>query len=246
MYNKDKYTKQKMVVVGAFILGILLAIYLKTLDPTKVYITLEEKRSIENRIETTKREIKKLNTMKSDYEQSLKKYKDVVKDKHKSINDLMEDDLTYLKEVSGYINVKGPGIVVTIKDSEKELEKDQNPNDLIVHDIDILRIINDLKKAGAEAIAINGERVLPLSKIKCSGATITVNNTTYGQPFIIKAIGNTDSLMAAIISPGSYANLIKDGYGIYVEAQVEEDIDVNSAKNINKSTKNLENIRVSK
>lgn len=235
MNTSDKYVKQKMVVIGAFILGILLAIYLKTLDPTKVYITLDKKKYIENQIEITEREIKKLNTMKLEYEQSLKKYEDVIKDSHKSINELMEDELNYVKIISGYLDVKGTGIIVTIKDSENELKNGQNPNDLIVHDIDILRIINDLKKAGAEAISINGERVLPLSKIKCSGATITVNNTTYGQPFIIKAIGNTDNLMASIISPGSYANLIKEGYGIYVEVEAEEAIYVNSIKNINKN-----------
>lgn len=235
MNNKSKNTKLKTVVVAAFILGILLAIYFKTLDPTKVYITLQEKKNIENQIEVTKTEIDKLKEVKSQYEESLKKYEAVVKNRYKSINDLMEDDLIYLKKISGDVVVKGPGIVVTIKDSEKELEQGQNPNDLIVHDIDILRIINDLKKAGAEAISINGERVLALSKIKCSGATITVNDTTYGQPFIIKAIGSTDSLMASIISPNSYANLIKEGYGIYVDVQAEEEIKVEPIKNINKN-----------
>lgn len=234
MNSSNKYTKQNMIIVGAFILGILLAIYLKTLDPTKVYITLDEKKYIENQIQIKKDKIDKLKLQKQESEQSLKKYEQVIKN-NLSLNKLMEEDLNHLKIISGYVDVKGPGIIVTIKDSENELKNGQNPNDLIVHDIDILRIINDLKKAGAEAISINGERVLPLSKIKCSGATITVNDTTYGQPFIIKAIGNTDSLIASIISPGSYSNLIKDGYGIYIEAKVQENIYINSTKNINKN-----------
>lgn len=234
MNSSNKYTKQNMIIVGAFILGILLAIYLKTLDPTKVYITLDEKKYIENQIQIKKDKIDKLKLQKQESEQSLKKYEQVIKN-NLSLNKLMEEDLNHLKIISGYVDVKGPGIIVTIKDSDNELKNGQNPNDLIVHDIDILRIINDLKKAGAEAISINGERVLPLSKIKCSGATITVNDTTYGQPFIIKAIGNTDSLIASIISPGSYSNLIKDGYGIYIEAKVQENIYINSTKNINKN-----------
>lgn len=234
MNSSNKHTKQNMIIVGAFILGILLAVYLKTLDPTKVYITLDEKKYIENQIQIKKEKIDKFKLQKQESEQSLKKYEQVIKN-NLSLNKLMEEDLNHLKIISGYVDVKGPGIIVTIKDSENELKNGQNPNDLIVHDIDILRIINDLKKAGAEAISINGERVLPLSKIKCSGATITVNDTTYGQPFIIKAIGNTDSLIASIISPGSYSNLIKDGYGIYIEAKVQENIYINSTKNINKN-----------
>lgn len=225
-----KRIEQKMVILGAFILGILISIYLKTLDSNKVYITLEEKKDMEYQINTKKNEIIRLSTIKKEYENELLKYEDVLEDSNKSVNNLMEENLSYLKQISGYTDVIGTGITITIKDSEKDLENGQNPNDLLVHDIDILRIINDLRKSGAEAISINGERVLPSSEIKCSGATITVNSTTYGQPFIIKAIGNGDSLMASILSPQSYANLLREGYGIFVEAKEDEDIVINSIK----------------
>ncbi len=80
------------------------------------------------------------------------------------------------------------------------------------------------------SIAINGERLLPLSKIKCSGATITVNDTTYGQPFIIEAIGDKETLAASVISPESYANLLKEGYGIYIKVEAKDYITINSYK----------------
>ena len=225
-----KRIKQKVVILGAFILGILISIYIKTLDDNDVYMTLEEKKEIENQIDITEREIKRLTSSKEEYQSTLREYEKTLEDSNKSINDLMEEDIAYLKKISGQISVVGPGITVTIKDSEKDLENGQNPNDLLVHDIDILRLINDLRESGAEAISINGERVLPLSKIKCSGATITINTTTYGQPFRIKAIGNVESLMAAILSPQSYANLLKEGYGIFVETKEENKILIDSIK----------------
>ncbi len=225
-----KMIKQKMVILGAFILGILISMYVKSLDTSKVYITLEKKKDIENKIEITKKEIKKLKESKLNYEDKLKDYDDIIKDENKSIEDLMESELEHLKEVSGFSKVIGNGIMITIEDSKKELNNGQNPNDLIVHDIDILRLINDLKKAGAKALSINGERVLPSSKIKCSGATITVNDTTYGQPFIIEAIGDTDILMASVISPQSYATLLKDVYGIYIKVEEKHEIKINSYK----------------
>lgn len=228
MYKIDKRIKQKMVILGAFILGILISVYIKTLDPNKVYITLEEKKEIENEIEHTKEEITKLRIMLNEQKYTLEEYEKVLNDENKSIKELMEYELNYLKVLSGYTEVKGPGIIVTIIDSEKELENGQNPNDLIVHDIDILRILNDFKKAGAEAISINGERILPTSKIKCSGATITVNETTYGQPFKIKAIGDVDILKASMISPGSYADLLKKVYGINIQIDEKNDIIINS------------------
>lgn len=225
-----KRIKQKMVILGAFILGILISMYIKSLDASKVYITLDEKKEIENKIEMTKKEIKKLKESKTDYENKLKYYDDIIEDDNKSIDDLMQEELKHLKEINGFSDVVGEGIVITIKDSDQELSNNQNPNDLIVHDIDILIIINDLKKSGSKAISINGERILPLSKIKCSGATITVNDRTYGQPFIISAIGDKERLIASIISPQSYASLLKDGYGIYIKAEEKDEITINSYK----------------
>ena len=58
------------------------------------------------------------------------------------------------------------------------------------------------------------------SEIKCTGPTITINNYTYGQPFIIKAIGDPATLDAAIKSPDSYAVGLREVYGLVVESQV--------------------------
>lgn len=228
MNIKRRNIKQKMVILGAFLVGILISAYLKSLDSSKHYITLEEKKKLENKIDSSKKNIEKLEKVKYDLNSYVKEYEDIFNNDDKSINNLLEEELNYLKDISGQTDIKGDGIIVTIKDSEKDVSNGENPNDFIVHDIDVLKIINDLKKSGAKALSINGERLLQSSKIKCSGATITVNDTTYGQPFVINAIGNQDSLMASIISPQSYANLLRDGYGIYVNVKEKNDIVINS------------------
>ncbi|CZR98158.1 MULTISPECIES: DUF881 domain-containing protein [Clostridioides] len=209
--------KKKMIILGAFILGIFISTYIKSLDPNKVYITLSQTENIESEIENTKKEIKHLKEVLKSNKKTLNEYKEAKENGNESIQTLMKKELEEVKELSGYSTVTGPGITVTMKDSDRELKDGQNPNDLIIHDIDILRVLNDLKKAGAKAISINGERVLSTSKIKCSGATITVNDTTYGQPFIIKAIGDIDLLSAAINSPESYAKSLKEIYGINIK-----------------------------
>lgn len=225
---KIKHVKHKMVILATFILGIMLSIYIKTLDSNKVYMSLEQKREVEHQIELKKKEIEKLKKSKLDYNKILAEYEKVIKDDNKSVKDILQGELEDLKEISGYSNIVDDGIVVTISDSKRELENGQNPNDLIVHDIDILRILNDLKKAGAKAISINGERVISTSEIKCSGATITVNETTYGQPFVIIATGNIENLKASMISPESYANLLRDVYGISIKVDEKNNIIVKS------------------
>ncbi|MCC0635624.1 MULTISPECIES: DUF881 domain-containing protein [unclassified Clostridioides] len=211
--------KKKMIILGAFILGIFISTYIKSLNPNKVYITLSQTKNIESEIENTNKEIKNLKEALKSNKKTLDEYKQAENNGNESIQTLMKKELEEVKELSGYSAVTGPGITITMKDSERELKDGQNPNDLIIHDIDILRVLNDLKKAGAKAISINGERVLSTSKIKCSGATITVNDTTYGQPFIIKAIGDIDLLSAAINSPESYAKSLKDIYGINIKIE---------------------------
>lgn len=229
MNKRKKYINHKMVVLCAFILGILIVIYIKTLDPNKVYITLEEKKNLEYEIDIENKQIEKLRKIKSEYQKDLEIYEQKFSNE-KSVRELMEYELSYLKDITGESKVKGEGIIITIKDSENELKENQNPNELIVHDIDILRIVNDLKKAGATAISINEERILTLSKIKCSGATIKVNDTTYGQPFIIKAIGNLETLKASVLSPESYPSILQEIYGIYIKVDEENDIIINSFK----------------
>src|SRR5690606_19334456 len=80
------------------------------------------------------------------------------------------------------------------------------------------------KTAGAEALSINGQRIMSISEIQCAGATITINNYTYGQSFIIKAIGDPDILGAAVKSPESYATILKDVYGLGLEVATYENI----------------------
>ena len=225
MYKKN--IKQKLLILVAFIVGTIIAIYTKTLDSSKVYITLKEREEIEKNIEVTNKELKKLNQYKIELKKELSQYENLIEYNPKSVNNLMKEKIKYLKEESGYTDINGQGIIIKIKDNENDINDGQNPNDLIVHDIDILRIINDLKISGAKALSINGDRVISTSKIKCSGATITVNETTYGQPFIIKAIGDINSLMNYINSPDSYTNLLKDGYGIYVNVEQKNDLLIN-------------------
>lgn len=229
MSRKVKSMKQKIFILCAFILGLLIAIYIKTLNPNKVYITLEEKKDLEHEIDIQKKEIDKLKELKKEYEKSLDEYTNTLSNKEE-VKNLMEEELISLKEDTGDIKVSGSGIIITIKDSDNELKENQNPNELIVHDIDILRIVNDLKKSGARAISINGERLLALSKIKCSGATIKVNNTTYGQPFVIKAIGDLSTLKASVVSPESYTHILQEVYGISIKVEEKNDIIVNSFK----------------
>ena len=224
--EKQGRAKQKLIVVCAFFLGIVISLYIKILNHNQIYIPLSEKESVENEINYYKEENKKLVTFLDGYNKILKEYKN----KEKPVIEIMTDELKYLKMKYGDVDIEGEGIEILIKDSSRNLKENQNPNDLLVHDVDILRIINDLKKSGAEIISINGDRLISSSEIKCSGATIIVNGKPHAQPFIIKAIGEKNALKSSLISPDSYVNLLKESYGIYIDIVEKDKIFINSYK----------------
>lgn len=126
---------------------------------------------------------------------------------------------------AGLTNVKGPGVSVLIEDSSKPIQGGENPNLYVIHDEDILRIVNELRAGGAEAISINDQRLIGTSEIRCSGPTITVNGKVFGAPFTVKAIGDPNTLNSALTMRGGVVDSLKH-WGIRVTIKQEKSIAV--------------------
>ena len=133
------------------------------------------------------------------------------------------DDLTGLEEqikdgnkLLGLTEVSGEGVVVTLKDNNSPITNALiDTSDLVVHDMDVLSVINELKNAGAEAISINDQRLVSTTGIVCDGNVIQINGQKVGAPFEIKAIGLSEQL-AALSRPGGYLSVLQE-YGIGTE-----------------------------
>lgn len=126
-----------------------------------------------------------------------------------------EEEIKKGNKIIGLAEVSGPGVIVTLKDSKKET---LDPSQAIVHDGDVLSIINELKNAGAEAISINDQRVVPTSSIVCGGNIIEINGEKVGVPFKIKAIGLTEQLVGALSRKNGYVDILKrDGIEVEIE-----------------------------
>ena len=125
-----------------------------------------------------------------------------------------EEEIKNGNKIIGFTEVSGPGVVVTLNDSKLASSSAlvSDLNDLLVHDVDVLSVINELKNAGAEAISLNGQRLISTTSINCGGNIVTVNGERIGAPFEIKAIGLPEQL-AALSRPGGYLSILED-YGI--------------------------------
>lgn len=112
-------------------------------------------------------------------------------------------------KIVGLTEVSGAGIIIRVTDSTIDPNTVINSSDLLIHDLDILKIVNELKNAGAEAISINDQRVILTTPIICGGNIININGERIGSPFEIKAIGSPEAL-ANLDRPDGILGILKD------------------------------------
>lgn len=135
-----------------------------------------------------------------------------------------EAQIQEANKINGLTDVTGEGVIVTLKDGQYNAATTLNVSDLLVHDLDVLSVINELKNAGAEAISINDQRIVTTTSISCRGNIIDINGEKVGAPFEIKAIGLPEQL-AALSRPGGYLEILKS-YGVGAELRKESNITI--------------------
>lgn len=134
-----------------------------------------------------------------------------------------------VKMGAGVISLQGPGIVVVIDDSKRPTKLGENPNLYLIHDDDILKVINELWAAGAEAISINEQRLIASSEIRCAGPTLSVNNTRYSPPYEIRAIGEPPTLENSLRMRGGVLEALQF-WGIQVAVKKQEMVKIPAYK----------------
>ena len=109
-------------------------------------------------------------------------------------------DAKALEEPTGLTAVEGPGIRVTLNDAPRDANPPDgtDPNMLFVHQQDIQAYVNALWAGGAEAVTLQGQRLISTTGIKCVGATVVLDGVPYFPPYVIEAIGDVASMNTAI------------------------------------------------
>lgn len=136
-----------------------------------------------------------------------------------------------LRALAGLTQVEGPGIRITLKDNPQAAETANDSPFLpgIVHDYDILQVVNELRAAGAEAISVNGTRITGYTPIRCVGPAILINGHPVPAPFVIEAIGDAKGLESAVeMTNGIVDNLRKSG-GIVVDIKTVNQLKLSDA-----------------
>lgn len=217
-----------VIMFFSLIIGIILAIQLKTKVDMYIPATLTALQNTRNELKIVNKDIENFSEVIKEKEKRLYALKNISEEEE--LLEILKEDIEKNMRLSGITNLEGPGIIISMYDNEEVRVEDHNfdfefdINDDIIHDIDILNIVNDLRIAGAEAISINNERVVSTSDIKCGGPIIRINGRSSGTPFIIKAIGDPVSLNAAVNAPNTYGDTLKNvlnkGFDTFTEDSI--------------------------
>lgn len=125
-------------------------------------------------------------------------------------NKLVEKELEESNLMLGTTDVTGDGIQVVLTDNEEKAYASR----------DLLNLVNELRAAGAEAICINGERIINLTDIVDVSNSILINSNRISSPYTILAIGDEDYLKSALSIKNGYVDIKqKDGYTISIESK---------------------------
>lgn len=151
------------------------------------------------------KQVKQNNELQSEIARLREEKADLVKAKSGSANlASVKSELDDAKAFAGLTAVSGPGVVVTLTDVPRSKVKSLGvaEDETYIHDVDILQVVNELRAAGAEAIAIHGQRLTAMSPIRCVGNSVLINMTPVGFPLKIRAIGDQTALFSGLTMTG--------------------------------------------
>ena len=195
---QKKRKRGELAVVAAFlVLGFLLALQLKSVRlQTAVDATsasrLETLQELYNNVVNERDGLK---DQLATAQKELADYRSAAANGEGS--EALKSEVEYLSMVAGLTDVEGPGVMVILQDSTAANTSGEEA-DYLIHDSDLLSVINELRDAGAQALSLNGERILATSEIRCAGSVVLINGQRVAAPFVIYAIGDPTTLYNAL------------------------------------------------
>lgn len=135
------------------------------------------------------------------------------------------DEVDRYKMFSGLTDVTGPGVVITIDDPVPTEETDGYSVIMTRYDL-LLAVVNKLKEAGAEALSVNGQRIINTTEISLAGNNVNINATPTAPPYVIKAIGDPEILEATMTIRYGVLYNMKETYGLQVSIAKQEALEI--------------------
>ena len=210
------------IFTACLLMGIMIALLFKTYKKEGEVATIYGQRK------DLAEMVKYLQTERNRLQTDLAKARDIIKNYESKASSgsnqlsALAEQLNLVRQEAGLTAVKGPGIMITLDDSPRKPGPTDDPNFYIVHDIDLMALVNELWASGAEAISINDQRVVMNTAIRCVGPTITVNTVRLTPPYIVKAIGPSSDLETGLRYTGGFLDSMAPNIDRGVKIKIEK------------------------
>ena len=212
----------------ALLIGLIISIQLNTSDAHDQggLIPVAQVDALEQQLKEVRREKEAILAEYLELEQRLKEIEEKNLSDDAFIQSAMKE-LERYRMAAGVLDVKGPGVIITVDDP---IPTEENPGDgystiMVRYDL-LLALVNKLKDAGAEAISINGQRIIAKTEISLAGDNVNINTVPTAPPYTIKAIGNPDTLEGALTIRYGIVENMRNNYGLQVSIAKQEEIEI--------------------
>jgi len=210
MNKKSSYIS---IVLITMILGVMLAIQFRTNQYLDQGVTADRAQEMVAELSRLESDNRKFDRDIDDLTYKLEQ----ARKGQTQARDAITDELEKAKMSAGLTSVTGPGIEVVL----------DNPDStgIFIRDEYLLKIANELKGAGAEAISVNGQRLIATSEIRLAGSFININLDRTEPPFQILAIGNQEKLKSSLEISGGLVDYFRE-LGIAVKIQTPSSVTI--------------------
>ncbi len=202
LLNSQGKRTQVAIAAVCMVIGILLATQFRVQQTASQVLQDATESDLSQIVSNLNSEINNLRAETSDLRLQLFKIQRTSHDSTAVIKETSKN-LNNLKIIAGLTKVAGPGVKVEVTDENKSL----NSNDLV-------GIITELRVGGAEAISINGTRVIAKTGIMQRGSAIFVDGAPVSPPYELIAIGDPDVLHEALVITGGIRDNLSSLSGV--------------------------------
>lgn len=201
-----KFSRNISITIICIILGIMLSWQYKSIESNKRVSASQTKNlyDLQKELLEEKKNNENLRARNEELEKQLAQYIDAAGN-NKQIEESIKEQLTRARMLAGLVDIQGPGVEIVLDDGEYDYQK--------VYDIDLLKLVNELRAAEAQAISINGERIVAMTEIRYADPYMVINGRQIFPPYVVKAIADPEKLDYALNMLGGVVEIFRDSFG---------------------------------
>lgn len=208
---------QLEITLVCIVIGIMIVMQYKSVAQLGGSVSNTRAQELVGQVSQLQKEKESLTSKASELENKVNEYENQAAQDNRIVENLRKSTQE-AKVLAGQTDVQGPGIIITLDHAPLEGEEYFDP--FLIYPEYLLLLLNELNSTGAEAIAINNQRIVSTSEVRLAGNHIVINGQKFSSPFTFQIIGDAQTLESAIQLRGGIVELLNS---VYIEVNIKRE-----------------------